>query len=83
MGRGYGSAAVRAVLDIGFGVERLHKAWLMVFRHNDRSRRTYSRIGFVEEGILREEYFHEDGWHDMVRMSMLAREWYAARDAQP
>lgn len=75
MGRGYGSAAIRAALDHGFGALGLHKIWLMIFRTNERSRRTYTRIGFVEEGILREEYFHAGGWHDMLRMSLLAREW--------
>lgn len=74
MGRGFGSAAIRAVLDHAFGPLDLHKVWLMCFRTNARGRRTYARLGFVEEGILREEYFHEDGWHDMVRMGLLARE---------
>jgi len=74
MGKGFGSAAVRAALDRAFGELALHKLWLMVFRSNDRGQRLYRRLGFVEEGILREEYFHEGGWHDMVRMSMLAHE---------
>lgn len=77
MGRGFGSAAIRAVLEHGFGALGLHKIWLMVFRTNERGRRTYARLGFVEEGILREEYFHGDAWHDMLRMSLLAREWRA------
>ncbi len=74
MGRGYGSAAIRAVLDHGFGALGLHKVWLMIFATNQRGRRTYARLGFVEEGVLREEYFHQGAWHDMVRMSLLARE---------
>lgn len=76
-GKGFGSAAVRALADRGFGELGLHKLWLMVFRHNERGRRLYGRIGFVEEGVLREEYFHEGAWHDMVRLGMLAREWSA------
>ena len=75
MGHGFGSAAIRAVLDHGFGALGLHKVWLMVFSTNTRGRRTYARLGFVEEGVLREEYFHEGGWRDMVRMSLLASEW--------
>jgi len=75
MGKGYGSAAIAAALDHAFDVLALHKVWLMVFATNARSRRIYARVGFVEEGTLREEYFHEAGWHDMVRMSVLAREW--------
>lgn len=75
MGHGFGSAAIRAVLDHAFGPLGLHKVWLMVFATNARGRRIYGRVGFVEEGVLREEYFHDGGWHDMVRMSLLAREW--------
>jgi RimJ/RimL family protein N-acetyltransferase len=74
MGRGYGTAAIHRALDCAFSQLALHKVWLMVFRHNQRSRDIYQRIGFVEEGVLREEYFHEGRWHDMVRMSVLARE---------
>lgn len=78
MGRGFGSGAIRLVLDHAFGPLGLHKVWLMVFRHNERGRRIYGKLGFVEEGVLREEYFHQGAWHDMVRMSMLAAEWARA-----
>ena len=74
-GRGYGSAAMARLLDVAFGELALHKVWLMVFDTNARSRRTWQRLGFVEEGVLRDEYFHEGAWHDMVRMGMLASEW--------
>lgn len=75
MGRGLGSAAIAHALDHAFAVEDLHKMWLMVFSTNERSLRTYERLGFQREGVLREEYFHDGGWHHMVRLSMLAREW--------
>lgn len=82
-GRGFGSAAIRALCDHAFGERGLHKLWLMVFRRNERGRGIYARIGFGEEGVLREEYFHEGGWHDMVRMSLLDREWQALRRRAP
>jgi RimJ/RimL family protein N-acetyltransferase len=80
MGRGVGSAAIASLLDVAFnsaddGGQGLHKVWLMVFAKNSRARRTYGRLGFVEEGTLRDEYFHEGAWHNMVRMSVLAPEW--------
>jgi RimJ/RimL family protein N-acetyltransferase len=77
MGRGFGSAAIAQLLDRCFSELELHKVWLMIYEENERSRRTYERLGFVKEGLLREEYFHEDGWHNMLRMSLLAREWTA------
>jgi len=85
MGAGVGSAAIARLLDLAFadpsgpdGGEGLHKVWLMCFAENTRARRTYERIGFVQEGVLREEYRHEERWHDMVRYSVLAREWRRA-----
>lgn len=75
MGKGYGSAAIAAVLDWAFRDARLHKVWLMCFGSNTRAQGIYRRIGFVDEGVLREEYFHKESWHDMVRMGMLDREW--------
>jgi RimJ/RimL family protein N-acetyltransferase len=80
MGQGLGSAAIRAMCDHAFGALGLHKLWLMVFAHNTRGRGIYGRVGFREEGVLREEYFHDGQWHDMVRMSLLAREWQAIRE---
>ena len=74
-GRGVGSASIRALLAHAFGPMPLHQVWLMVFAANSRGRRTYARLGFVEEGVLREEYFHDGRWHDMVRLSLLAREF--------
>jgi len=74
-GSGLGSAAIARLLDVAFGELGLHKIWLMVFERNERSRRTWSRIGFLEEGVLRDEYFHEGAWHNMVRMGLLSHEW--------
>lgn len=75
MGKGFGTASVASLLDRAFGQEGLHKVWLMVFDHNLRSRQIYGRIGFRVEGRLRGEYFHEDRWHTMLRMGLLASEW--------
>lgn len=80
-GKGYGSDAIRQALTLAFGRLELHKVWLLVFRTNARSIRTYKRIGFIEEGVLRQEYLHNGGYHDMVRMSVLAQEWYLSNPA--
>lgn len=74
-GKGYGSAAIAALLDKAFHELELHKVWLMVFRENERSLRTWRRLGFVDEGVLRDEYFHDGAWHDMVRLGLLRHEW--------
>lgn len=75
MGKGYGSAAIRAVVEHAFGPLDLHKLWVMMFAHNRRTRGICERVGFQLEGVLREEYFHAGDWHDMARLSLLAREY--------
>lgn len=78
-GKGYGTAAMAAALDVAFTELDLHKVWLMSFETNARALHINAKLGFVREGVLREEYFHEGEWHNMVRMSVLSREWKAAR----
>lgn len=77
MGKGYGTEAIRTLLDYAFAKDglNLHKIWLLVFESNERSLRTYERVGFIKEGVLREEYYHKKCYHNMVRMSILASEW--------
>jgi RimJ/RimL family protein N-acetyltransferase len=77
MGKGYGSEAIKRLLDHAFSPTgmNLHKIWLLVFEGNKRSRRTYERVGFIKEGVLRKEYYHEGIHHNMVRMSILSEEW--------
>ena len=75
MGQGFGTATAAACIDYAFDELELHKLWLMIFETNTRSEQIYARLGFIEEGLLREEYFHNDGWHNMRRMSLLQSEW--------
>jgi RimJ/RimL family protein N-acetyltransferase len=79
-GHGVGSALLEAVLSHVFGALQLHRLDLMVLTHNERARRTYLRAGFVEEGVVRENYRLPDGaYGSMVLMSILRPEWEARR----
>lgn len=77
-GKGYGKAAIMIMLSVAFeGVRLLNKVYLNVFAENVRSRTFYAKLGFVQEGVLRQEYLLDGKCHDMVRMSMLRSEWAA------
>lgn len=78
-GRGYGSDALRALLAFGFGRLRLERIWLDVDADNERARRVYTRVGFVEEGTLRHAMFRDGDYHDLLRMSLLRAEWVAGQ----
>ena len=78
-GRGYGTQVTQAILGYGFGRLNLHSIWLGVNEHHIRAYNLYKKVGFVEEGCLRERFFR-DGYHDMIRMSILEDEWRSRQE---
>ncbi|BCB75584.1 GNAT family protein [Phytohabitans flavus] len=73
-GQGYATDAVRAVCRYGFEAMRLHKIALTVVTENDAALRVYRRVGFVEEGRLREVFRREGQWLDKYTMGLLEGE---------
>ncbi|OBT96397.1 hypothetical protein VE01_05660 [Pseudogymnoascus verrucosus] len=74
-GRGYGSEAIKWVLEWGFLVAGLHRVSIGCFSFNEGARRLYERLGFVVEGRTREVAWKNGGWHDCIEMGMLEGEW--------
>jgi RimJ/RimL family protein N-acetyltransferase len=73
--RGFGTDALEAICDFGFGELRLERIWLDVFTENARARRSYEKAGFSVEGILRHDYYRSGRFQDVYRMSLLRAEW--------
>ena len=76
--KGYGSEAALLMLRHGFEELNLHRIHLRVYDYNVRGIKSYAKIGFKEEGRLREAHFRHGGWHDIVIMGILADEFFAA-----
>lgn len=76
-GRGYGTDAVRCIVDFGFGELRLERIFLHVFDYNERARRSYEKAGFSIDATLRHGRFHNGRFHDVYLMSILRDEWLA------
>jgi RimJ/RimL family protein N-acetyltransferase len=81
--KGYGTEALRAICDFGFGQLRLERIELDVYEPNLRARRSYEKAGFVTEGTLRHSHFSDGQFHDVVRMSLLREEWAAQPRPRP
>ena len=77
IGRGYGTDAMRVIVDYGFREMGLHRIQLCVAPFNPAAIRAYEKAGFVEEGRHRESVWHDGRWYDEVLMSILDREWSA------
>jgi RimJ/RimL family protein N-acetyltransferase len=77
-GRGYGTQALELLLRFGFDDLNLHRIWLHVFANNERAGQVYRKLGFREEGLLREAAFL-DGRYESIRVMALLEEEYARR----
>ena len=78
--RGLGADAMRTGLRYGFDVLGLNKISLDVLDYNARGIRSYENVGFVKEGLHREDVYKDGRFVNVLRMSILARE-FAAREA--
>jgi len=74
-GKGYGSEAMRLLLDYAFGCLGFHRVALGVAGFNEDAIRFYERHGFKREGIQREGYYYNHKYHDFVMMSILEEEY--------
>ena len=74
-GKGYGSEAMRLLLDYAFGHLGFHRVALGVAGFNEDAVRFYERHGFKREGIQREGYYFNHKYHDFVMMSLLEEEY--------
>ncbi|WP_394620483.1 GNAT family N-acetyltransferase [Lentzea sp. JNUCC 0626] len=74
-GRGYGTESVRLLLGYMFGERRFHKCESGVWAFNDASIALHRKLGYTEEGRLRDHEFFAGRHHDMVMFGMLAAEF--------
>jgi RimJ/RimL family protein N-acetyltransferase len=81
IGRGYGTDAMRVIVDYGFREIGLHRIQLSVAAFNAAGVRAYEKAGFVAEGRRRAAVWHDGSWYDVVMMSILADEWAAQRES--
>ena len=79
-GRGYGTEATTRAVQIGFEELRLHKVQLRIAIGNTRSEHIAEELGFVREGVLRDEVKVGNEWLDHSVWSLLEEEWWAQRD---
>lgn len=72
---GYATAAIDLLCGYAFEERRLNKVFATTDATNPAAGRVLEKVGFQQEGLLREEGF-ADGEHvDLHRWGLLAREW--------
>ena len=78
-GRGYATDAGRIVLGWYFDELRYHKCVQQVYSFNSASIALHERLGFNEEGRLKEAVFAHGAHHDEILFGMTADEYRALR----
>lgn len=74
-GRGYAYQAVVQAVNHAFDVLDLYRITVEVFADNPRSVRLFERVGFVREGVMRENLQRDGERVDELILGLLRHEW--------
>lgn len=77
IGGGWGTDAQRALLAFAFRTVGLARVYLTAFAGNVRAVRSYEKLGFRHEGLMRSSWRGARGLEDGVIMAILREEWEA------
>lgn len=75
-GRGIGSRATRAAIRYGFRWLNLNRIQLTVLETNPRAIAIYRKLGFAQEGVMRQAQWKDGRYLDVIMMSLLREEFH-------
>jgi [ribosomal protein S5]-alanine N-acetyltransferase len=73
--RGIMAEALRMIVVFGFDEMGLNRIEADASIHNSASINLMKSLGFVQEGVQREQYYEDGVYHDLVLLSLLRRDW--------
>ncbi|BAT58471.1 spermidine N(1)-acetyltransferase [Variibacter gotjawalensis] len=80
-GHGYATRATNIAIDYAFKVLNIHKLYLHVDKDNTHAVDIYESCGFRPEGMLKDEFFVNGRYRDVVRMCLFQPEYLARSGA--
>jgi RimJ/RimL family protein N-acetyltransferase len=75
-GKGYGTDALKALINYLFKTMNLKRIQLDTWSGNTRAIRAYEKCGFVVEGRLRNDAFIDGKYYDTIVMGLLRDEFH-------
>jgi len=73
--KGYGTEAIRIMLDMAFGKYEMNRVAIGVVGLNTDALAFYRKIGFKQEGIQEQGYYYNNEYSDFIMMRILRQEW--------
>jgi RimJ/RimL family protein N-acetyltransferase len=77
---GFAREAEFLLMDFAFDCLDVHKVWAEVILGNEAALSLYRKVGFVEEGVLRQQIVKDGRYVDIVRIGLLAEDF---RELEP
>jgi [ribosomal protein S5]-alanine N-acetyltransferase len=74
--KGYMQEALCTAYTWGFSEMQLNRIEALIHPENKESLSLAKRLGFKEEGLLREVAYWGGGFQDLLQLSLLKREWH-------
>ncbi|PFG13212.1 GNAT family N-acetyltransferase [Bacillus sp. es.036] len=74
-GNGIMTTAVKGIIDQVFHEYGLNRVEIQCGIENKKSRAIPERLGFKQEGVIRDAEYLYDHFHDIILYSLLSREW--------
>ena len=71
---GYAEESCRLLLDYGFNELCLNKIWTEIYEFDDKKKALYDKLGFHQDGLLRQNYWYDGKWWDSRMLSKLAKD---------
>ncbi|MDP8267193.1 MAG: GNAT family protein [Candidatus Tenebribacter davisii] len=75
LGKGFGTEAIKLILDYGFNILNLHNIMLSVYSYNQRAIAAYTKAGFKEFGRRRDAHTIAGKRYDEIYMDILDDEF--------
>lgn len=74
-GKGYGGDIYRTIVRFAFEELHIRKIWEMVHSDNEASLGMFRKMGFGEEGRLKEQVLSDGKFVDNVLLGLFAKDW--------
>jgi RimJ/RimL family protein N-acetyltransferase len=74
--KGYGKEATKLLIRHAFGVMNMHRIQISVVEQNINAIKLYESLGAVKEGILREFFYYNGKYWNLIVYSILQEEFY-------
>ena len=66
-----------------FNEMNLHKISLLTYGFNKRAIRSYEKVGFKVEGVLKDNIYRDGQYQDEIIMSIFKDEWKSIASDEP